>query len=105
MPKDRLYLGIPLPFGRKKTEVYQYLIQHIHKRVHSWCNHLLSKAGKLVMIQSVLQALPSYIMNCLQLPKWVVNSLNTLIRRFWWCKDYTSLDKHGIYWDNWSLLC
>lgn len=69
MPKYTLYLGLSLPLGRNKSEVFHYLVHGIRKIANSWSEHVLSKVGKMVMIKSVLQSLPICVMNCLRIPK------------------------------------
>lgn len=96
IPKDKLYLGVSLPFERKKIEMYQCIIQRMYKKMSSWSDHALSKAGKLLMIQVVLQTLSTYVMSCLKLPKRICNALTSYIRKFWWNNDPNKLDKHCI---------
>lgn len=59
---NSLYLGIPLPLGKWKMKVFWYLIHRMHKKTNGWGDRLLYKARKLVIIQSILQSLPTYIL-------------------------------------------
>lgn len=65
---DLLYLGCPIPFGRGKNKLFQYLITIIQKETDSWNGKKLSKAGKVTMIKYVLQSLPIHVMSCVKLP-------------------------------------
>lgn len=93
MDNNMLYLGVPLPFGRKKNCVFDYLIHRMHKKTANWKEKVLLKAGKLVMIKAVLQSLPTYVMSCIKLPKAICKHLTKLVRNFWW----SSVEKK-IHW-------
>lgn len=56
------YLGLPVVFWRKKKEVFSLVNDIIWKKVKGWMASFLSRAGKEVLIKSVAQAIPSYIM-------------------------------------------
>ncbi|PNX70556.1 ribonuclease H, partial [Trifolium pratense] len=58
-----IYLGLPSMIGRSKKAIFSYIKDRIWKKVNSWRGRALSKAGKEVMIKSVLQAIPSYVMS------------------------------------------
>jgi hypothetical protein len=62
------YLGLPSMVGRKKKSVFAYIKDRVWKRINSWKGKALSRAGKEVMIKSVLQAIPSYVMSVYLLP-------------------------------------
>ncbi|GAU51576.1 hypothetical protein TSUD_414250 [Trifolium subterraneum] len=57
-----IYLGLPSMVGRSKKAIFSYIKDRIWKRINSWRWRALSKAGKEIMIKSVLQAIPSYVM-------------------------------------------
>ena len=51
------YLGLPLMFGRSKTKQLRSIKEKLWSRVQNWNDRLLSKAGRVVMIQAVGQAI------------------------------------------------
>lgn len=65
---NMLYLGMPLPFGTSKTKLFQFLLATFQNKIQNWRARFLSKAGRTVMIKSVLQSLPLHVMNCYKLP-------------------------------------
>ncbi|XP_073351793.1 uncharacterized protein [Aegilops tauschii subsp. strangulata] len=67
--------GLVINFS-KSTLVDMYLA--------GWAAHLLSPAGRLVLINAVLDALPTYAMAALLLPPSVVHALDALRRSFLW---------------------
>ncbi|GAU47759.1 hypothetical protein TSUD_387180 [Trifolium subterraneum] len=58
-----IYLGLPSMVGRSKKAIFSYIKDRIWKRINSWRGRALSKADKEIMIKSVLQAIPSYVMS------------------------------------------
>jgi hypothetical protein len=63
-----IYLGLPSMIGRSKKATFSYIKDRIWKKMNSWRGRALSKAGKEIMIKSVLQAIPSYVMSMFILP-------------------------------------
>lgn len=63
------YFGLPEQFGRKKREMFQYIIDKVRERTNGWNNHFLSAAGKEILLKSVALAMPVFAMNCFKLPK------------------------------------
>lgn len=57
------YLGLPFVYGSNKSEAFQSLMKKCNRCSANWCNKVLSAAGKEVLIKSVLQALPTYMMS------------------------------------------
>ncbi|CAL9214573.1 unnamed protein product [Arabidopsis halleri] len=62
------YLGLPELFGRKKKDLFSMIVDRIRQKACSWSSKFLSAAGKVIMLKSVLAAMPSYTMSCFKLP-------------------------------------
>ncbi|CAM8893804.1 unnamed protein product [Rhodiola kirilowii] len=79
------YLGFPLT--SKSISAYDCLIiiQRITERLDSWNNQFLSRAGRRVLIQSVLQTIVYYWARISILPKKSLKVVNALCGRFLWC--------------------
>ena len=58
------YLGIPLSANPNRIETWQPIINRIRKRLSGWKMGMLSKAGRIVLIKSVLNNLPIYYLGC-----------------------------------------
>jgi ribonuclease HI len=95
------YLGLPSLIGRKKKETFSYIKDRIWKRINSWRGRALSKAGKEVMIKSVLQAIPSYVMSIYLLPDSTVKEIERMINSFWWGGG---TNNKGIKWLAWDRM-
>ncbi|KAL0366793.1 UNVERIFIED_CONTAM: hypothetical protein Sradi_3569400 [Sesamum radiatum] len=73
------YLGLPALVGRYKKETFQNLKDKVWKRLQSWrCKNLL-QAGKVVLLKSVVQAMPTYVMGCFLVPTSIHRELEGLM--------------------------
>ena len=95
------YLGLPEHFGRKKHNIFASLVDHIRQRAHSWTFRFLSGAGKMILLKSVLAAMPTYAMSCFKLPMSLCKQLQSILTRFWW--DASPKAKK-ICWVSWRTL-
>ena len=57
-----LYLGLPLAEGRLRARDWQPVMTKIEACLGGWQARLLSRGGRLVLLQSVLAAIPIYFM-------------------------------------------
>jgi len=69
------YLGLPSMMGRSKEATFGFIKDRIWHKINSWSSKCLSKAGREVMIKSVLQSIPSYIMSVFLLPNKLVDAI------------------------------
>ncbi|GAU29262.1 hypothetical protein TSUD_392120 [Trifolium subterraneum] len=100
-----IYLGLPSMVGRSKKAIFSYIKDRIWKRINSWRGRALSKAGKEIMIKSVLQAIPSYVMSMFILPASLIHDIEKMINVFWWRSGSTiNNNTKGIHWLAWERL-
>ena len=57
------YLGLPSMIGRDRNSTFAYIKDRVWHKINSWSSKCLSKAGCEIMIKSVLQVIPSYVMS------------------------------------------
>ena len=62
------HLGLPYQGGRNKKETFAYIKERISSRLRDWDKRLLSRAGKEILLKSIIQAIPSYVMSVFLLP-------------------------------------
>jgi hypothetical protein len=72
------YLGLPSMIGRKKKDIFAYMKDRMWKRINSWRGRALSRAGKEVMIKSILQTIPSYVMSVYLLPESTIKEIERI---------------------------
>jgi hypothetical protein len=81
--------------------VFSYLKDRVWKRINSWRGRALSRAGKEVMIKSVLQAIPSYVMSVYLLPDSTIKDIERMMNSFWWGGG---ANNKGIRWLAWDRM-
>ncbi|KAK2424247.1 hypothetical protein QL285_034627 [Trifolium repens] len=95
------YIGLPSMIGRKKKDVFAFVKDRIWKRINSWRGRALSRAGKEVMIKSVLQAIPSYVMSVYLSPDSTIKDIEKMMNSYWWGGG---ANNKGIRWLAWDRL-
>jgi hypothetical protein len=78
-----IYLGMPSMIGRSKKSTFAYIKDRIWKKINSWRSRPISKASKEIMIKSILQAIPTYVMSIYILPDATVNEIEIMLNSFW----------------------
>ncbi|KAL0406440.1 UNVERIFIED_CONTAM: putative mitochondrial protein [Sesamum latifolium] len=73
----------------------------VWQRIQGWNERNLSQAGKMIMIKSVIQSIPTYALSVFRLPDSLLNEIQSLISSFFW----DNKDKRKIHWINWHQLC
>ncbi|XP_062186766.1 uncharacterized protein LOC133890399 [Phragmites australis] len=95
---EEKYLGLPTPQGRMKNDRFQSIRDKFNKRLTNWAEKYLSSGGKEVLIKSVMQALPTYIMGVFKLSSTLCENLMQLVRNFWWGDEQNQRKLHWIGW-------
>lgn len=94
------YLGLPEHFGRRKRDLFSLIVERIKQKARRWTNKFLSAAGKLVMLQSVLSAIPSYPMSCFSLPVSLCKRIQYAVTCYWWDHNENSRKMAWVSWDS-----
>lgn len=56
--KTGKYLGIPSNWGQTRKDVFAWILAKVNIKLEGWKENLLTKAGKEVLIKTVIQVLP-----------------------------------------------
>ena len=96
------YLGLPTVIGRSKKMVFGVLKERVWKKLQGWKEKLLSRAGKEILLQSVIQSIPTYMMSLFAIPAGILDDINAMCARFWWGARGTERKMH---WLSWEKLC
>jgi hypothetical protein len=97
------YLGLPSMIGRSKKSTFKFIKDRIWKKINSWSSRHLSQAGREVMIKSILQSIPTYVMSIFLLPRTLTEDIEKMLNSFWWgrCNSNSS---HGLHLLSWERL-
>lgn len=76
-------------------------MSRVRKKLEGWREKFLSQAGKELLLQAVVHAIPTYSMSVFKLPKTLCKQLNSLMNNFWWNQNRES---RGVTWLNWKRL-
>ena len=96
------YLGLPSLVGKEKLTCFSQIKERVWSKIKGWKEKLLTQAGREILIKAVVQAIPTYTMNCFKFPVTLCKDIEGLIRRFWWGQRD---DQHKIHWLRWEKLC
>jgi hypothetical protein len=86
------YLGLPLGLAKPRKQHFLPLIQRIEKRL-SCSSNFLSQAGRLVLVNSVFSALPTFFMCTLKIPKTIIKQIDIFRRNCLWRRNDLSSKK------------
>ena len=98
------YLGLPLSTGKVRVADGHPVIEKVEKRLEGWKARVLSKGGRLVLLRSVLVAIPTFYLSVFKLLVGVEHRLSGLMRRFLW-KGKNSGEGRGIALVSWEDVC
>eukprot|EP00253_Pinus_taeda_P012603 PITA_12603 len=96
------YLGAPLLDSAIKHASWRTLLDKLEARLSSWTFRSLNIASRLILIKSVLQAMPLSLFSILAAPKWVLKAIRNLQRSFLW--GSTALNRKWALF-NWKEVC
>ncbi|KAL8107899.1 hypothetical protein AgCh_024343 [Apium graveolens] len=96
------YLGLPMNVGRRKNEVFNFLSDRVRKKLQSWRNTAMSKAGKCLLLKIAAQSISNFWMNLMLIPNEVCYTIQRQMNSFWWGGGNNS---KGIRWMSWERLC
>jgi hypothetical protein len=82
-----IYLGMPLSLKQLTKADWQALLDKVDKYLATWKSKLMSKAGRLEMLNSVLSSLPVYLMTINNMPAWVRKEFDRRPRAWLWAGD------------------
>jgi hypothetical protein len=96
------YLGLPVGANPKRIATWEPLLDQIRRRLNSWENKFISFGGRIVLINSVLNAIPIFHLFFLKLPNKVWKKIVKIQREFLWGGV-----KGGkkICWVKWGTVC
>jgi hypothetical protein len=78
------------------------VIEVLQRRVHSWQNRFVSLGRRVILINSVLAAIPVYYLSFMKMSVKVLRKIVSIQRKFLWGG---SSNKSKIAWVKWVDVC
>ena len=96
-----IYLGMPLGSKSKAWNIWNLVIEKCEKKLTRWKSQYISFGGRVTLINSVLDALPTYMMSIFPIPNGVIQRLDKIRRDFLWkgTQENDSTVKHLVKWN------
>jgi len=76
------YLGLPLGANPNRLSTWKLILSTIRAKLSKWKGKLLSMAGRICLIKSVLNSLPLYYMSVITMPKGITKAISSINRCF-----------------------
>ncbi|WMV59186.1 hypothetical protein MTR67_052571 [Solanum verrucosum] len=92
------YLGMPLGANNRPLGIWNGVIEKCERRLVNWKSQYLSLGGRLTLINSVLDSMPSYMMSLFPIPDGVIDRLDALRRNFLWEGNSETKKFHLVKW-------
>lgn len=97
------YLGLPLGYKKPRKIDCQPILDKITASLKPRKGKLMSREGRLVLVNSVLTAITTYFFTAFTPSKWLIKKIDKIRRSFLWCGEE---DAHGgKCLVNWKKVC
>ena len=93
------YLGFPLKHPSYSNRDFNFVLERVQGKLGGWKAHSLSFAGRVVLTQSVLALIPTYVMQRVMLPRKIIDALDKTSRNFIWGSSVEKRKLHTMSWE------
>ncbi|KAJ9140195.1 hypothetical protein P3X46_030871 [Hevea brasiliensis] len=76
------YFGLPSHVGRNHRAVFDFVKDRIWKSLQGWKRILLSRVRKEVLLKSVVQSIPTYVMSVFKLSNDIISNIEKIMNSF-----------------------
>ena len=90
------YLGFPLKHSGSTSRDFNFIIERVQVKLQGRKANMLSMAGRVILSQSVISTIPSYVMQGCVLPAKVLNHIDKINRDFLWGESDSGKKMHMI---------
>jgi len=98
MSTTTTYLGIPLGANSKSIGIWNSVIEKCKKKLAKWKTRYLSRGGRLTLINTILDSLPTYMISLFPIPRGVIKRLDNIGRKFLWQGNKEKKSFHLVKW-------
>ena len=92
------YLGFPLKHRETGRNQYNFVVDRLISKLAGWKSKLLSFAGRTVLVNSVMTAIPNYVMQGIALPTHLCSKIDKINRDFIWGSTEEKRRLHLVGW-------
>jgi hypothetical protein len=96
------YLGVPIFKGRPKARYFYQIADKIKNKLSAWKASLLSIAGRVQLVKSVVQSMAIYSITIYSWPIYILKSIETWTRNFIWSGN---IDQKKLVTVAWKKVC
>jgi len=96
------YLGLSVGGNSGRVSTWDPLLGHLAKKLNSWGNKYISLGGRIVLLNSVLNAIPIFHLSFFKMPVKVRKKIVRIQREFLWGGVEGG---RKINWVKWSVVC
>ncbi|KAK1409431.1 hypothetical protein QVD17_35957 [Tagetes erecta] len=93
------YLGLPVGANMNRINNWTPVIDAFDRRLSKWKENTLSMGGRLTLLKSVLEALPTYYFSLYKAPAKIIDILEAKRRRFFWGGKEDTKNIAWVAWD------
>jgi hypothetical protein len=95
------YLGLPIGASPRRKSTWQPVIDSVRSRLLKWKHKRLSIGGRVVILKSVLSAIPVNFLSFFKAPAGIISKLESIFKQFLWggCED-----ERKINWVKWKKV-
>lgn len=93
------YLEVELRLLNARKKLFKLIIEKIQNKIKGWKCKLLSRGGKLTLINSALARTPNYLLSCFKAPNNVYEEIYRCTKNFWCGHENNETKLHMASWD------
>ena len=96
------YLGLPVGANSKKVSTWEPMLEKLRTRLNAWGSRYVSLGGRIVLLNSVLNAIPIFFLSYMKIPPKVLRLVIRIQRDFLWGGVGGG---RKICWIKWRRIC
>ncbi|GJY14964.1 hypothetical protein Tco_0385386 [Tanacetum coccineum] len=96
------YLGVPIGINLRRISAWHKVIDKFKLKLTGWRGRFLLMAGRIVLLNAILNSLPIHYMSLFKAPVTVIKQLERLRRQFLWGGSSRKKKLHLVAW---SIVC
>lgn len=70
--------------GKSKKMIFSNLLERVQRKLKGWKALTLSQGALEILIKSIVQAIPTYVMSYFSIPVSICHEIESAINRYWW---------------------